>query len=781
MNRHVFLYGVIAAMLIPGSSTSAAPGADRGIEATREETLQFKRAHTLAGRGEASRARDYVGTRFQSDTGRAFEVRMLTELGNYAMADSLLQENAPLSDDRRLFLHYLQRARLAEMNGNTLAALDHLEHISEIVDPLFGCYRDFLLVSLLVAIGEPARATAILERTPLEEQPWAVRTDFYIAAVRAYYYSGDSKTAERLIARGVKRLRGYSARAQLTLVAYEIAADAGHHDRARKSARTLAKQYPGDQGTAAVVDEILAGFAATELSTAELFIYSDYLVSNSEFSAARELLRALDSRKLNSASRETRRLRWAQYYYKSGNMAKAATLAKPTYRDPSNKRNSILILARSYRRLDREGDAARLYEYFAREFPNDRKAAEALFVASRIYERAGNDKSAERVRTLMRRSYPSSYFGKLASLQSGRYQMQQGNSQDAIAILSSRVKRSRRTDAAAMFYLAQAYGKTGDKQRNELFLNEIKKLNPYSFYLSPAMPGFYLRPTLKSSGALAMDGDGGLFEFLDRADVSKALAVDRIASVVGLQPGVEIDCIDRARWFLDAGFRDWGEAELRQADRECHESTAEMLALADIYETYAMPWRSVRLYQRIQDAIHWKVRREYATDFRWLLYPTPFPIQVFENAARYDLPPHLVYAMIREESRFEVDVVSRAGAVGLMQLMPATGRQVARELELPDWVEEDLENPEINLALGIWYAASLLERADDNPHRMLAAYNAGPGNAARWFGGRSDDDIIGAVDDIDFRETRGYVRRIVESANVYHSLYFDPDGPVHTR
>ena len=152
------------------------------------------------------------------------------------------------------------------------------------------------------------------------------------------------------------------------------------------------------------------------------------------------------------------------------------------------------------------------------------------------------------------------------------------------------------------------------------------------------------------------------------------------------------------------------------------------------------------------------------------MYPTPFPGAVFDNAARFGLPPHVAWAMMREESRFEVDAVSRAGAVGLMQLMPSTARRVARELDIPGWSEETLTDPDVNIALGVWYAADLLERSGGRIHRMLAAYNAGPSRAARWFG--DGEDVRRSVESIELRETHAYVRRIVESANVYYDLYF---------
>jgi soluble lytic murein transglycosylase len=149
---------------------------------------------------------------------------------------------------------------------------------------------------------------------------------------------------------------------------------------------------------------------------------------------------------------------------------------------------------------------------------------------------------------------------------------------------------------------------------------------------------------------------------------------------------------------------------------------------------------------------------------------------IFENCARHGIRPHLIYAMMREESRFDFKAVSRAGAIGLMQLMPATGEQVAEEMGFPEGIHKNLFSPDINLTIGIWYASSLLERADGDALMMLAGYNAGFGNATRWFrNGNGPDSAIASVQRIDYRETKGYVKRIVRSAHIYHTFYFSPE------
>jgi soluble lytic murein transglycosylase len=227
------------------------------------------------------------------------------------------------------------------------------------------------------------------------------------------------------------------------------------------------------------------------------------------------------------------------------------------------------------------------------------------------------------------------------------------------------------------------------------------------------------------------------------------------------------------------GFKDWAEDEFTVVQELLKSSSRLTFQLAIFCDRYGLFWNRMKLCQNVLWEIPAVKKRALLKHFRILLHPLPFPVQVFENCAQQDLDPHLVYAIIREESRFDHTAVSRSGALGLMQLMPGTGKDVARHLDLPENVGDDLFAPEINLAFGIWYASYLLHRCGGDPLMMLAAYNAGLSNARRWFSKHhSGSDIPKIVDGIAYRETRNYVKRIVESAHKYHSLYFDANSTV---
>ncbi len=142
---------------------------------------------------------------------------------------------------------------------------------------------------------------------------------------------------------------------------------------------------------------------------------------------------------------------------------------------------------------------------------------------------------------------------------------------------------------------------------------------------------------------------------------------------------------------------------------------------------------------------------------------------------RHRLDPDLVHAVIRQESGFYTRAVSRAGARGLMQLMPATARQTARREGLSFARSKLTSQPDYNMRLGTAYLSQMLERFDGSLPLALAAYNGGPHNVSKWierFGppGPSEAETIDWIESIPFAETRNYVQRIIETIEVYRLL-----------
>ncbi len=131
---------------------------------------------------------------------------------------------------------------------------------------------------------------------------------------------------------------------------------------------------------------------------------------------------------------------------------------------------------------------------------------------------------------------------------------------------------------------------------------------------------------------------------------------------------------------------------------------------------------------------------------------------------------------MRQESRFIGNARSSVGASGLMQLMPATAKWVARKIGLRDYNPSQVNDTDTNVLLGTSYMRMVMDDLDQHPVLASAAYNAGPGRARRW---RAERPLEGAIyaETIPFSETRDYVKKVMSNA-VYYSIYFNnrPDS-----
>ena len=223
----------------------------------------------------------------------------------------------------------------------------------------------------------------------------------------------------------------------------------------------------------------------------------------------------------------------------------------------------------------------------------------------------------------------------------------------------------------------------------------------------------------------------------------EAQDLDRVRALPGVQRALIL-----YRLGLDnEALREWLWAMRGLSDRDLL-AAAETARLADI------PDRAINTADRTAQ-LH-----DYAQR-----YPTPHREALAAAARQWDLDEALVYGIIRQESRFMPNARSRVGAMGLMQLMPATARWVARQIPVQPFTPAMLVQPDVNLHMGSYYFRRVLT---DLGHPILAtaAYNAGPGRARRW---RDERPLEGAIyaETIPFNETRDYVKKVVTNMWFY--------------
>jgi soluble lytic murein transglycosylase len=216
----------------------------------------------------------------------------------------------------------------------------------------------------------------------------------------------------------------------------------------------------------------------------------------------------------------------------------------------------------------------------------------------------------------------------------------------------------------------------------------------------------------------------------------------------------------------DAGFPDDASAEADRLVAAAGADRATLYTLAEALAERGYSQRAIRIGLRLQAA--------EATNRRLLriIYPFPYRTLVTEEARDVGLDPFIAAALIRQESMFEARITSPAGARGLMQIMPATGRALAADAGLAHWDAEVLYHPEINVHLGIAYVARHMHSYDGALPSVFSAYNAGAHRVAWWsaFPEYGEDDEL-FTERIPFRETRDYVKILTRNHALYRGLY----------
>jgi soluble lytic murein transglycosylase len=154
-----------------------------------------------------------------------------------------------------------------------------------------------------------------------------------------------------------------------------------------------------------------------------------------------------------------------------------------------------------------------------------------------------------------------------------------------------------------------------------------------------------------------------------------------------------------------------------------------------------------------------------------LLYPLPYRDSLLMHAPPRGVDPRLVLSIARQESRFQPDAKSVAAARGLMQFIPETSNDIARELASSDFTQDNLYNPDTAILFGSQYLANLFKQFPAQPQAVAASYNGGPENVARWIGRSRANEADRYVPELGFSQTKDYVFKVMTNFWVYQQMY----------
>ncbi len=231
--------------------------------------------------------------------------------------------------------------------------------------------------------------------------------------------------------------------------------------------------------------------------------------------------------------------------------------------------------------------------------------------------------------------------------------------------------------------------------------------------------------------------------------------------------------VARARLLANGALADQAVRELQAAAAEENGAWAPP-EMARVYQDGGRYDRGIEIMKRTTPNYFAVDIPDLPRPYWEALFPKAYWTDLHKYSTLNGLDPYLVASLIRQESEFNAGAISRANAVGLMQLLPKTGKTVARQIKMRGYTAPQLYTPSINLQLGTRYFKDMVNKYNGQFEYALAAYNAGTDRVEDWLGQGHYRDPQEFVESIPFTETREYVQAILRNANVYRQLYGTP-------
>lgn len=632
----------------------------------------------------------------------------------------------------------LLRGRIAMARGDHATAVTALTGLENDLPPIAGDIERWRAESQAQA-GPYAEAAQYFVK---QGDPGALAR-----AALAYDKAGMAKearaTADRVLAAGKGDANNVAVRA----LRARLAEADGDKAAAIEDLRVIALRAPADDEAKSAVDALERLDPGRPLTSKERLGRADKLADAGRTDDA---LAELDLAEKGASPAEKEDIAWARAsaLYRSRSRYEKAALAYARLGDKKGPRQAeaLYYAARAASRADHDDEAAKGYRALGQRFPMSPWADEATYLLARLsfLHAAWGDAAAGyttylRKYRLGKQRDSASYEHALALLADGKHAAARVELHTlAAAAQGAEAARLRQLEAIA------ARG-AGDKTAAVAMWTDIVKSQPFTW------------AAMTSRARLAKEGETTP-PIIEPSDASTAEPLAfKLPPVAHLYHRLGLDT--EAEAYLRAHERD-ATVDLRGREKE---------ALCAMYGELG---RATRLYRIGLEAVPSALLARApsaASEWAWrCVFPRPYLDRVGDIEAREKLPKGFIYAVMRQESSYDPHAVSRARAVGLLQIMPDTGRRLAAEMGQP-FDEKWLRIPSVNLDLGGHYLSKILRSFDGSLPVTAAAYNAGPGAARRWVN-RMKVDLDVWVALIPFEETRIYVGRVMSNFARYAFL-----------
>ncbi len=513
-----------------------------------------------------------------------------------------------------------------------------------------------------------------------------------------------------------------------------------------------------DDETFEIFDELISGhyFKPGDFTTEAIRAASEKSSSGRRSKSSKRLIEYLNSMKLQDHAGDYIRGRLLEG---AGNDRCALKIYRALFRSNGPvdlKKDSLLRIATIQYRMKKEDDAAACYRLFGLYYPGDARAERYMDLAARIKVSTGKIEEALSIWQELRKREIRTYSGFQAMISEAALRSWTGDKPTAHGILERTIRScDEGLKPAALYWL---YDTEIDREKAKKWRASLLDDYPYSLYsrmIKSGRASFLIDENVVASGSC-----------LDSLEITEKKMFDDLISISG-GGGKRSDhpAWEAYFYFLDRGFLDEAEKCGRTLSKIYSHDPDMMMTLYISSRSNGMVGFSTSL---LDSGVFKK-----ASSIRSLLlkYPAAYSGKIREQVLSRNIPPALILGVIREESRFMCNAVSGAGAIGLMQLMPKTGRWIGSKLGRKKVQQEEFFDPDFNIEAGVWYLRFLLDRNDGSIVGMLAAYNAGSSRMSGWrktFEPRRNPLL--ALEMIGPDETRNYTRKVLDAMAAYELI-----------
>jgi soluble lytic murein transglycosylase len=426
--------------------------------------------------------------------------------------------------------------------------------------------------------------------------------------------------------------------------------------------------------------------------------------------------------------------------------------------------------------LYRYDQASKTMLEFVSLYPTSNQAADFLFQAGRLQER--NNKLDDAANTWERliKEYPGAEVSSRALFLSGitRYRLKQYN--NALTIFQRYLVLSSNSDdqAAALMWIGKSQQKLGNNKDANTVWEQAVERDPEGFYGNRCRELILNIPPLTKFGHYDFDYNLEKERPLAESWLRTTFSVPEgtnLSDLGDLSKDVHLQLGD-AYWEL--GFYTQAAAEYELVRKEITEDPVKNYRLLNHLLERRIYRQAILISRQILDlaGLDDYSTRNAPVYFNHIRFGAYYKDLILPIADQNNLDPIVLFSLIRQESFFEGFAGSSAGAMGLMQLMPATGKELANSLKYPaDFQVDDLYRPVVNIKLGANYFARQGNYFGNDIYKMLAAYNAGPGRETQEWITNSQDDPDLFIESIRYSETRDYLINIAMFIDQYRWLY----------